>query len=827
MAKSQSGGFDKILANIWEKIVLGVAIIVTLGLIALSAGGGPKVDVTPEQLTQLASRAEQNYKATPPDVIKENETFAAPRYSEVAKRIREAVSSTGYQIVAPFDPPMFEQRKKRGQPPVFPVSDLRAAAGHGAVAGLGDTSVGVTGTGTAYPTGTPYPTGSASPGYPGGSPTMPSPEYGMSETGYPGYAGYGGYGGPTGPSHGRRWVVVTGIIEWEKQIRAFRDTFQDAIRVAGQGTAGMTGAVGYPGYATTGEESYTGYPGAMGSPTGTSEYGYGPTGISNVEFPRFVYFSIERAEITDLSAPVDNLKWEPLNARARWFEEQRIPHDQFMYVSPEYVMPPGQVPLTWPLVQLTAGDTWGKEVAHDPEIPFFEIPRGMGYGYGPYASAEGYPGAGYPTMSGMPGPGAGMPTGLIRTSGTTGGQTGQTTQQTQPPRPEIPDSPIAPGQMVPGMPGASPYGVPSYGMETMPEGSYTSPYGGAGYPGSYPTPTGEEGYGSGYGYPGYGTGMVVRKESPTKLFRFVDYKVEPGKTYRYRVKLWLANPNYKLPPQVLEDEAFSREAWLLTDWSTPSNPVRVPADIGVLAGPAKAGRVAFIEPRVTLGVTVFQPTSGLTKFMEFADLPRGTIVDFTAADVKRLNPPKREKKPTTPSPYGYTGEEGMPSPEYGAEGIPGKMGSPGSGPPPGYPGYPGASTAVTKPAEEPEIDYLSRMMIVDLAGGEQLPTKDSAPSVVALMDPEGNLMVRDELEDAPQYNRFTKPAQPTGMYSDYSPEMMYSEEGYSGYYGETMPGGTRPTDRRRGTTTTRGRTTTPGRNAPRGGQTGSPPMMGP
>jgi hypothetical protein len=820
MAKSQSGGFDKVLANIWEKIVLGVAIIVTLGLIALSVSSSPKVDVTPEQLTQLASRAEQNYKATPPDVLKENETFAAPRYSEVAKRIREAVSSTGYQIVAPFDPPMFEQRKKRGQPPVFPVSDLRAAAGHGAVAGLGDTSVGPTGTGTAYPTGSPYP------GYPGATSTMPSPGYGMSETGYPGYAGYGGYGGPTGPSHGRRWVVVTGIIEWEKQIRAFRDTFQDAIRVSGQGTAGMTGGVGYPGYATTGEESYTGYPGATGYPMGSSEYGYGPKGVSDVEFPRFVYFSIERAEVTDLARPVDNLKWEPLNARARWFEEQRIPHDQFMYVSPEYVMPPGQVPLTWPLVQLTAGDTWGKEVAHDPEIPFLEIPRGTGYGYGPYASEEGYPGAGYPTMSGMPGPGTGMPTGLIRTSGTTDAQTGQTSEQPQPPRPEIPDAPIAPGQMVPGMPGASPYGVPRYGMETMPEGSYTSPYGGAGYPGAYPMPTGEEGYESGYGYPGYGVGMVARKESPTKLFRFVDYKVEPGKTYRYRVKLWLANPNYKLPPQVLEDEAYGREAWLLTDWSTPSNPVRVPADVGVLAGPAKAGRVAFIEPRVTVGVTVFQPTSGLTKFMEFADLPRGTIVDFTAADVKRLNPPKREKKTKTTSPYGYMGEEGMFSPDE-AEGIPGMMGSPGSGPPFGYPGYPGTSTAATKPAEEPEIDYLSRAMIVDIAGGEQLPTKDAAPSVVALMDPEGNLTIRDELEDAPQYNRFIQPAQPAGIYGDYSPDMTYTEEGNSEYYGAMMPGGTRPTNRRRGTTTTRGRTTTPGRNAPRGGQTGSPPMMGP
>ncbi len=827
MAKSQSGGIDKILANIWEKIVLGVAILVTLGLIAMSATSGAKIDITPEELTQLASRAEQNYNDTTPDVIKENETFSAPKYSEVAKRIREAVSSTGYQIVAPFDPPMFEQRKKRGQPPLFPVSDLRASAGHGAVAGLGDTGAGTVGAGTAYP------------GYPGGSPTMPSSTYptgmyGESETGYPGYSGYGGYGGVTGPSHGRRWVVVTGIIDWEKQIRAFRDTFQDAIRVSGQGTAGMSG-IGYPGYGMGGEETYSGYPGSTGYPTtsgsaeysGSGEYGYGPSGTAGyVEFPRYVYFSIERAEITDESITVDNLKWEPLNARARWFEEQRVPHDQFMYVSPEYVMPPGQVPFTWPLVQLTAGDTWGKEVAHDPEIPFMEIPRGMGYGYGPYA---GYPGEGSPGMLGSStmGPGAPVPTGLMPGAGMAGTQPGQAAQPVQPPRPEIPDAPIAPGQMVPGMPGASPYGTSMYGSETMPEGSYTSPYGGSPYPGMYPATTGEEGYGSGYGYPGYGSGMMVRKESPIKLFRFVDYKVEPGKKYRYRVKLWLANPNYKLPPQVLEDEKYAQEPWLLTEWSTPSNVVRVPADVGVLAGPAKPGRVAFIEPRATVGVTVFQPTSGLTKFMEFADLPRGTIVDFTAADVKRLNPPKREKKPTTPSPYGYS-EEGMVSTETGYEGMPGMMGSPGSGSPPGYPGAPTTMPTTTQQAQEPEIDYLSRMMIVDVSGGDQLPTKETTPSVVALMDPEGNLFVRDEIEDAPQYKRFTQPARPTGVYGEYSPETMYgSEYGSEAEYYEQMTGARGPQDRRRGTTTTRGRTTTPGRNQPRGGAMGSPPMPGP
>ncbi|MBC7336544.1 MAG: hypothetical protein H5U01_09770, partial [Clostridia bacterium] len=157
--------------------------------------------------------------------------------------------------------------------------------------------------------------------------------------------------------------------------------------------------------------------------------------------------------------------------------------------------------------------------------------------------------------------------------------------------------------------------------------------------------------------------------------------------------MWLANPNYKLPPQVLEDESLAKDAWLLTEWSEPSNVVRVPPDTGVLAGPAKAGRAPFIEPRITVGVTVFQPTRGLTKFFEFPDLVRGTIVDFSADDVKKMNPPKKEKKTST-----QYSEYGSSSGPPGLEGLPGMVGSTTSGPPayatsgpPGYPGYPGTS----------------------------------------------------------------------------------------------------------------------------------------
>ena len=70
------------------------------------------------------------------------------------------------------------------------------------------------------------------------------------------------------------------------------------------------------------------------------------------------------------------------------------------------------------------------------------------------------------------------------------------------------------------------------------------------------------------------------------LFRFVDYTVEPGKRYRYRVKLLLHNPNVDLPDQYLKEPAVSHTPTLETDWSQPSPVVSVPRGYNVLVGPA-------------------------------------------------------------------------------------------------------------------------------------------------------------------------------------------------------------------------------------------------
>ncbi|MEI7780594.1 MAG: hypothetical protein WCJ18_01555, partial [Planctomycetota bacterium] len=61
-----------------------------------------------------------------------------------------------------------------------------------------------------------------------------------------------------------------------------------------------------------------------------------------------------------------------------------------------------------------------------------------------------------------------------------------------------------------------------------------------------------------------------------KLFRFVDTNVEIGKSYRYRVRLSVWNPNYNLASQYLAEAALAKDAKLPSQPSNVTDPVTVP-----------------------------------------------------------------------------------------------------------------------------------------------------------------------------------------------------------------------------------------------------------
>ncbi len=76
-----------------------------------------------------------------------------------------------------------------------------------------------------------------------------------------------------------------------------------------------------------------------------------------------------------------------------------------------------------------------------------------------------------------------------------------------------------------------------------------------------------------------------------KLFRCFDFSVQPGRTYRYRVRLVLDNPNYNVGAQYLANAALAKGATRPSPWSDPSSEVNIPRGFSMLAGNARPGAV--------------------------------------------------------------------------------------------------------------------------------------------------------------------------------------------------------------------------------------------
>ncbi|HEX4130455.1 MAG TPA: hypothetical protein VHZ24_10445 [Pirellulales bacterium] len=114
---------------------------------------------------------------------------------------------------------------------------------------------------------------------------------------------------------------------------------------------------------------------------------------------------------------------------------------------------------------------------------------------------------------------------------------------------------------------------------------------------------------------------------PYRLFRFFDYTVEYGKSYRYRVKLTLDNPNRGVFVRYLKSPKLAEGDTRETRWSEPSPVVSVPLDFRVLASDAKISRSASIEPQARVMVVRWVPEEGVEVAHEYLR-DRGSMLDF-------------------------------------------------------------------------------------------------------------------------------------------------------------------------------------------------------
>ena len=195
------------------------------------------------------------------------------------------------------------------------------------------------------------------------------------------------------------------------------------------------------------------------------------------------------------------------------------------------------------------------------------------------------------------------------------------------------------------------------------------------------------------------------------LLRFFDYTVEPGKKYKYRVQLVMADPNYDmlastLSPAVLDRQAKAAKAnngqksnfRVSETWSDPSPTVGIPLHRGsvrladVKVPPAdKFNDEPAIECRSNRSTSTrrampFKPP--LTRKTIIADMSRTwsrRISNILVRDTSTFNP---------------------------------------------------------------KFKFLTGMTVLDVAGGTKMG-KDTVPGRILLMGPSGEMYIRNEIDDKP------------------------------------------------------------------------------
>jgi len=249
------------------------------------------------------------------------------------------------------------------------------------------------------------------------------------------------------------------------------------------------------------------------------------------------------------------------------------------------------------------------------------------------------------------------------------------------------------------------------------------------------------------------------------LFRFIDFNVEPGKMYRYRVQIWFVNPNEGVPDRYLSQdlrEQKQRGEWkkyIASPLSDASEAVFVPRDDRLLAVSASSSPQVDREPTATILAIHWDQQTGTEVADEFPDIKRGMVVNFPDQDMPQPEtnmgmggfPPGAGLDPAG----GLAGEGAAGPRERGRRPSPRGAGHPPA--PPG--GLPTPGVVAPPPAK---IDYMTELLVLDIRGGQRLPGRNRdlhEPGEILLLDPDGGLVVHRDVDDQAEYEKQkTRPA---------------------------------------------------------------------
>ena len=730
-AKGSSGGFNGLMLQHGEKGVFAVVILLLLGSV-YAAISHESVEATPDQISQAAKSGKQA-------VERADQNYEPPAAQEIIREVQKAdvrVDFIPYELQRmPVPGQSTLDMKKRGAPKIFPIRDLRTSSGNGAIlvwreeeevdTNLTTGTVAVAAEGQQGNRG-----GMSGPGMMGGM-SGPGMSGGMSGPGMmsgmsgPGMMsgmsgpGMGGYGGANSMAEPKivDWICVTGLIDYQKQVDEYAKCFEDAVQR-------------YP---------------------------------ERDMYPAYSSLTIERAEI-DKNNPTAQPQWQEINLVAA-YEPPFVEWAGFSMEAADSTMATLGLPFVYPLPQLSGG-RWNDDVAHEPEIPIMDFTNRQymmgGFGlqqkktakktksgktdeemeavYDPQSIYQQLmanndllrrSGSRMGGMSGMGGYGGMSGSGMMGMSG--GGMGGSSMGSSDPLLSGIRNMTNMGRKS--GMSGAGRYG----GMSGMSG------------PGMMGGPMGMSG---GYG----GASSMYAQPAEYQLFRFLDFGIERGKNYVYRVRIELENPNYQIPVDYLENENSGKDQYLVSDWSDGTSGTKVVGDSQIIVGMADPETKSELKQNPTLVLVKMDAETGQPQLHRLQ--PKlGQYLNLADATVTESQRQMRS---------------GIGS--YGSMMSSGMSGGPRSQ----------SKTKNKKKAEPPKTtDFTTERLVVGLMTGPKLSVDKGeyyGASQVLLMEPDGHLIRLNENQDEAEYLRYF----PKGR--ALIPEAEKSKQGQQGRGGPGMGG---------------------------------------
>jgi len=109
------------------------------------------------------------------------------------------------------------------------------------------------------------------------------------------------------------------------------------------------------------------------------------------------------------------------------------------------------------------------------------------------------------------------------------------------------------------------------------------------------------------------------------LFRYIDFDVQPGNAYRYRVRIILRNPSWNRKVEDVIDPAVAEGQERFTPWSVPTMPIIVEDDVKYFLTQTEPGRGAAL-PKAKVDLFQWYADSGLPIYGKNLDTYIGQFI---------------------------------------------------------------------------------------------------------------------------------------------------------------------------------------------------------